>query len=88
MAGVFGQRYDSAGSAQGSEFLINTCTLNAQLSAAVAADPSGSFFVTCCTEAACPPAKGLPISRSGPPAHPDCGGSFRHIKANRKYAPS
>ncbi len=44
--GVYGQRYNAAGVAQGSEFLINTTTANAQASPAVAMDADGNFVVT------------------------------------------
>jgi hypothetical protein len=43
--GVFGQRYSSAGSAQGSEFQVNTYTTNRQNRSAVAADAAGNFVV-------------------------------------------
>jgi len=43
--GVFAQRFDSAGSRQGSEFLVNTFTTGNQLFPAMAADGSGSFVV-------------------------------------------
>src|SRR5262245_10012106 len=43
--GTFGQRYDSAGVARGSEFLVNSYTTNAQEFPAVASDPSGNFVV-------------------------------------------
>lgn len=44
-SGVFGQRYDSSGSALGTEFQVNTYTTNDQYSAAVASDSSGNFVV-------------------------------------------
>lgn len=45
--GVHAQRYDAAGVAQGSEFLVNTSqTLNAQQFATVAMDATGNFVVT------------------------------------------
>ena len=43
--GVFGQRFNSAGSAVGSEFLVNSYTTSDQAYPAVAADSSGSFVV-------------------------------------------
>jgi hypothetical protein len=43
--GVFGQRYTSAGIAQGAEFQVNTYTTSGQLSPAVAADADGDFVV-------------------------------------------
>jgi len=43
--GVFGQRYDSAGSRAGSEIQVNTYTTNAQRFPAVAADSAGNFVV-------------------------------------------
>ncbi len=44
-AGVFGQRYDSAGGALGSEFQVNTYTANFQLAQAMAMRADGSFVV-------------------------------------------
>jgi hypothetical protein len=44
-SGIFGQRFDAAGAPSGSEFLVNTFTLDAQASPAVAAAPSGDFVV-------------------------------------------
>jgi hypothetical protein len=44
-SGVFGQRYNSAGMAQGGEFQINTYTTLDQANAAVAADADGDFVV-------------------------------------------
>jgi hypothetical protein len=43
--GVFGQRYTSAGIAQGSEFQVNTYTTSAQGKPKVAADADGDFVV-------------------------------------------
>ncbi len=43
--GVFGQRFDSAGSPAGSEFQVNTYTTNEQAFPAVTADGSGNFVV-------------------------------------------
>jgi hypothetical protein len=43
--GVFGQRYDSAGVAQGEEFQINSFTIGAQTYPSVASDASGNFVV-------------------------------------------
>jgi len=42
--GIFGQRYDSAGTPQGAEFQVNTDT-SGGLFPAVAADPAGNFVV-------------------------------------------
>ena len=44
-AGVFGQRFDSAGAALGPEFRINTFTTNNQESPSVSADSAGNFVV-------------------------------------------
>jgi hypothetical protein len=44
-AGIFGQRYTSAGTAIGTEFLVNTYTTSNQRSSAVAADADGDFVV-------------------------------------------
>ena len=43
--GVFGQRFDSAGAALGTEFQANTYTTERQQNAAVAADSAGNFVV-------------------------------------------
>jgi hypothetical protein len=43
--GVFGQRYDAAGSPLGPEFRVNTNTIGSQLASAVASDPAGDFVV-------------------------------------------
>src|SRR6188474_823473 len=43
--GVFGQRYDSEGTALGAEFPVNTYTTNDQESPSAAMDPSGRFVV-------------------------------------------
>jgi hypothetical protein len=43
--GVFGQRYDASGVAQGSEFQVNTTTTGGQYSPAVAMSNAGSFVV-------------------------------------------
>jgi hypothetical protein len=45
-AGIFGQRYDSEGVAQGSEFRVNSHTPNNQFLPSVASDASGNFLVT------------------------------------------
>ncbi|MCU7859034.1 MAG: DUF4347 domain-containing protein, partial [Candidatus Thiodiazotropha sp. (ex Lucinoma kastoroae)] len=44
--GVYAQRFDVAGTPQGSEFLVNQTTTNNQGGASVAADGSGNFIVT------------------------------------------
>ena len=44
--GVYGQRYDSAGSPTGSEFQVNTTTTNEQKDPSVAALDDGGFVVT------------------------------------------
>jgi len=44
-SGVFAQRYNAAGVAQGVEFQVNTTTLNSQSDAAVAMDADGDFVV-------------------------------------------
>ncbi len=44
--GVFGQRFDSAGSSMGSEFRVNSFTTGGQKVPAVAADGAGNFVVT------------------------------------------
>lgn len=43
--GVYGQRYNAAGVAQGSNFLVNTTTANAQRRPEVDMDPDGDFVV-------------------------------------------
>ncbi len=44
-AGVYGQRYNASGVAQGSEFQVNTTTGSNQWAGAVAADADGDFVV-------------------------------------------
>jgi hypothetical protein len=46
VAGVFGKRYDSTGTAQGVEFLVTTYTRNRQLFPDVAMDADGDFVVS------------------------------------------
>ncbi len=43
--GVFAQRYDSAGVAQGSEFQVNSFTTNTQKLPSVSSDGAGNFVV-------------------------------------------
>ena len=44
--GIYGQRYNAAGMAQGSEFVVNTYTNGGQFSPSVAMDADGDFVVT------------------------------------------
>jgi hypothetical protein len=44
--GIYAQRYNAAGTAQGAEFLVNTTTANNQISPSVAMDADGDFVVT------------------------------------------
>lgn len=44
-AGIFAQRYDAQGHAEGSEFQVNTFTTGDQELPSVAVSPSGSFFI-------------------------------------------
>mgnify|MGYP001587285912 FL=1 len=44
--GVYAQRYNSSGVAQGSEFRVNTYTTGSQGGAPVAMDNNGNFVVT------------------------------------------
>ena len=43
--GVFGQRFDSAGSPLGLEFRANTATVNEQSASSVAANAAGNFVI-------------------------------------------
>jgi hypothetical protein len=43
--GVFGQRYDASGTAQGGEFQVNSYTTSIQVQAAVASNANGEFVV-------------------------------------------
>lgn len=43
--GIFAQRFTNTGSKQGSEFQVNTSTINAQLNPAIAMDSSGNFVI-------------------------------------------
>jgi VCBS repeat-containing protein len=44
--GIYAQRYDAAGVAQGAEFQVNTTTTLDQINAAIAMDANGNFVVT------------------------------------------
>ena len=44
--GIYAQRYDNTGAAQGAEFRVNTYTTNYQLRPSVAIDSDGDFVVT------------------------------------------
>jgi len=44
-SGIYAQRYDSAGVAQGGELLVNTTTANLQVQPAVAMAPNGDFVI-------------------------------------------
>lgn len=44
--GIYAQRYDSAGAAQGGEFLVNTYTPNNQAASSVGMSPDGDFVVS------------------------------------------
>ena len=46
LSGVYAQRYDSSGAAQGSNFLVNTQTAGNQAYSSVAMDSTGDFVVT------------------------------------------
>ena len=43
--GVYAQRYNAAGVAQGTEFQVNTYTTNYQLNSSVAMDSDGDFVI-------------------------------------------
>jgi cyclophilin family peptidyl-prolyl cis-trans isomerase len=43
--GIYAQRYNSAGVAQGTEFVVNSTTANSQMAPNVAIDPTGGFLV-------------------------------------------
>ncbi|MEQ1853509.1 MAG: cadherin repeat domain-containing protein, partial [Chthoniobacteraceae bacterium] len=44
--GVYGQRYNAAGVAQGGEFLVNTTTAGSQIGSGIAMSATGAFVVT------------------------------------------
>lgn len=44
--GIYGQRYNASGVAQGAEFRVNTYTTNYQINSSVAMDSDGDFVVT------------------------------------------
>lgn len=46
MTGVYAQRYNAVGAAQGSEFRVNTTTANYQENSTVAMDDAGNFVIT------------------------------------------
>ncbi len=43
--GIYAQRYNKSGAAQGTEFLVNTYTTNGQLNPTVAMDSAGDFII-------------------------------------------
>jgi len=43
--GVYAQRYNAAGSAQGAEFQVNTYTTNSQFNSGIAMDNNGDFVI-------------------------------------------
>jgi cyclophilin family peptidyl-prolyl cis-trans isomerase len=43
--GIYAQRYDSSGVAQGTEFVANSTTANSQMAPDVAIDPTGGFLI-------------------------------------------
>jgi hypothetical protein len=47
--GVFAQRYDSSGAAQGSEFLVNSYKTSSQSNSAIAICGNGSFVIAWCS---------------------------------------
>jgi hypothetical protein len=49
--GIYGQRYDSAGSPLGPEFRVNTTTTGSQSVSAAATDPAGNFVVVWASQA-------------------------------------
>jgi hypothetical protein len=44
--GIFAQRYNSAGVAQGSNFLVNSYTTGNQLNPSIATDNNGNFIIS------------------------------------------
>ncbi|MFO0999273.1 MAG: calcium-binding protein [Planctomycetaceae bacterium] len=44
--GVYAQRYDASGAANGTEFRVNTTTTNWQMESSVAMSPSGNFLIS------------------------------------------
>src|SRR5262245_598513 len=56
-AGIFGQRYDSSGGAQGGEFQVNSFTPGFQINPAIASDPMGGFVVVWESEGAATPGR-------------------------------
>lgn len=48
--GIYAQRYNAAGAAQGGEFLVNTFTLNSQSGSAIDLDSSGNFTIVWSSE--------------------------------------
>ena len=43
--GIYAQRYDASGVAQGTEFVVNSTTANSQMAPKVAIDPTGGFLI-------------------------------------------
>jgi hypothetical protein len=75
-AGIYGQRYDSAGAAQGGEFLVNTWTTSRQSAPSVAADASGNFVVAWSGRGATDPDLGIFAKRYDGAGLP-LGGEFQ-----------
>ena len=67
LGGIYAQRYDAAGVAQGSEFRVNTTTANDQQHPAVAMDVNGNFMVVWASVPGRGPATGASTSRSTTP---------------------
>ncbi len=76
-AGVFGQRYSSAGQPAGTEFQVNTYTVNNQREPALAAGANGAFVVAWESYQQDGHLQGVFAQRFGalPPSNDDCTGA-------------
>ena len=88
--GVYAQRYNAAGVAQGGEFLVNTTTAGSQYLSAIAMAPSGGFVIAWMSGAQDPDASaGIYAQRYNASGVPQ-GGEFRvnTYTSNTQFLPS
>ena len=67
--GIFGQRYNAAGTRAGAEFLINTTRAKSQTQPSVAAFSSGGFVVSWWSENPVNTSLSVRAQRFGPSGH-------------------
>lgn len=74
--GIYAQRYDSSGVAEGGEFLVNTTTINTQALPSIGMDPSGDFAIAWDSYRQDGSGDGIYAQRYDPEGHAE-GGEFR-----------